>query len=398
MTNETIMLTSFFVTLILIGATSTAAMMFGRSPSGDHYKKATRYFALAIGLPSLFGSIFLILPLEVDWQNTLRNIISGAIYLSAAHCFRAGYCYRSGHPNIKLSSYIIHLILYSCVVAAFSTDQLIANDPLIRITFIELNYILLSLTMFPIVKREKNKPASFGERANYVAIVVSILMFSCYPVALFFSESKFEYLAYGLPLQVLQIHVWVISLLILQLSDVIDIYRKQAVTDTMTGLSNRGHFFKASSELLASNISGSLIYCDIDNFKRINDNFGHSGGDAVIIAFSELLQTTSHDDTVTARLGGEEFVMFLPNMPLNETKALADQLRIEAEKLTVVNESATINFTVSFGVAMVAQGNNEQSYEDVLDAALKAADKALYQAKHAGRNTVMTQKMPTIVA
>lgn len=397
MTKETIMLSSFFVTLLLIGVTSTVAMMLGLSPSRHHYKKATRYFALGIGLPSLLGSIFLILPFDGNWQNTVRNIISGAIYLVGVHCFRMGYCIRSGNPTIKPYLLVLHLLIFSLVIAAFSSKHLIADSPLIRVTFIELNFVILAFSMYSVVKREQDKTASFGEKVNYVAISFTILMLCCYPIALFFSESKFEYLAYCLPLQVLQIHVWIISLLILILSDVINIYRQQAVTDTMTGLSNRGHFFKTSIELLESEATGSLIYCDIDNFKQINDTYGHSGGDEVIIAFSELLKSKSLNSAVTARLGGEEFVMFIPNMPFNETKALAEQMRTESEKLTVVNDAATINFTVSFGVAMVAKTKQEQSYEAALDVALKEADKALYQAKNAGRNIVVSQKLPTVI-
>lgn len=372
-------------------------MRLGLAPDKPAYKKATLFFSLGLGLPAIIGSPLLTLSFENPWLDALRGTVSATSYLVSAYCFKYGYSLRSNRGFSKPSIVMIHIALFALAILSCSTSQLLTDSPFLRLNLIVTNIILVTVLMGYHIKKKKNAPSTFGERVTFIVIGFSIFTYCCYPFAMMWSQSKLQYLSFSLPLQVLQLHLWIIALLVLILSDVIDIYRKQAITDAMTGLSNRGHFFKTCSTLLESNTSGSLIYCDIDNFKRINDTFGHSGGDVVIIAFSELLKEIAHVDAVTARLGGEEFVSFLPNVPLKEAKTLANNLRIEAEKLNVINESKTISFTVSFGIATVKRTDQAQSYEEILDNALQEADIALYQAKGAGRNTVITQHMPTVV-
>ena len=94
---QDMMLGSFFITLILIGMVSTLVMFFGLTPDGKNHKKSMRYFAFGIGLTSLLGSTLLILPIRGEYGDLIREVLSNTSYFFGVHCFRLGYCLRSGY-------------------------------------------------------------------------------------------------------------------------------------------------------------------------------------------------------------------------------------------------------------------------------------------------------------
>jgi len=152
-------------------------------------------------------------------------------------------------------------------------------------------------------------------------------------------------------------------------------YRMRAEHDFLTSLPNRRAFETVAGH--ASRGSGSLVVCDIDHFKRINDRYGHAAGDAVIRAVAALLE--GHG--MAARIGGEEFAIWLPRMSIEETRRHAEQLRHELTTLRLVELDDDHQITASFGVVSCGR--------DVpLGEAMRAADNALYLAKNSGRNLV----------
>jgi diguanylate cyclase (GGDEF)-like protein len=157
-----------------------------------------------------------------------------------------------------------------------------------------------------------------------------------------------------------------------------------ARTDFLTALLNRRAFYAAGEELLqAASRSGrsvAVLMLDIDHFKAVNDQYGHAGGDAVIRAVADLMREQAREKDAVGRLGGEEFAVILPETTLDEAKVQAEQMREAAQALSVPHEGASIHFTVSIGVAVLAVEN--------VDALLDRADRALYDAKRSGRNRV----------
>lgn len=157
--------------------------------------------------------------------------------------------------------------------------------------------------------------------------------------------------------------------------------------DSLTGLRNRRAFEEiAQREVQLAAREGTpltLIMMDLDHFKKINDTWGHALGDRALRAFGGvLLAATGSTDTV-ARLGGEEFAMLLPNRSARSALALADRLRSTVQGLHLSEGDELIRFTVSAGLSTLRRG------EQTLDAMLRRADRALYQAKRDGRNRVM---------
>lgn len=127
--------------------------------------------------------------------------------------------------------------------------------------------------------------------------------------------------------------------------------------------------------------SASLMFIDIDNFKEVNDRFGHKVGDALLVAVSKLLQSATRNSDTPARLGGDEFVILLPDTPQDEAHAVAKRIMDSAAAMTVMQEYA-FKCTLSIGIASAMPGMNT-----VTDW-LKAADDALYQAKRLGKNQI----------
>lgn len=162
--------------------------------------------------------------------------------------------------------------------------------------------------------------------------------------------------------------------------------RTQATRDPLTGLANRSHFQAQATQALArSQRDGTpvaLLLCDVDHFKRINDQHGHAVGDEVLVAMARTLSENLREGDVVARWGGEEFLALMPASPLDAACATAERMRaIVAGTPLPVGGATPIQLTMSFGVALV-HGTDD------LQAAIARADKALYASKHAGRNRV----------
>jgi diguanylate cyclase (GGDEF)-like protein len=170
-----------------------------------------------------------------------------------------------------------------------------------------------------------------------------------------------------------------------------NLIREMAVTDELTRLKNRRYLLsRLAEEHLRARRYGSrigCIMCDIDHFKLINDRFGHEAGDIVLKNFAGLLDHYCRGGDLVGRWGGEEFMILLPEADIQSALAVAEKLRSATAQLEVYfTEQNMIGITASFGVACL-DGKGSNVPEDEL-ALVRAADKALYKAKYAGRNRV----------
>jgi diguanylate cyclase (GGDEF)-like protein len=166
--------------------------------------------------------------------------------------------------------------------------------------------------------------------------------------------------------------------------------RQLADTDGLTGLLNRRAFLPLAEDALSyfkrHQRQFSILMFDIDHFKRVNDTFGHSAGDEVIRAVGTLISAEIRSTDKVARFGGEEFVVLLRETDEQFAATLADRLRRKISELSVSADGQTIKFTASIGCAM-----SDESSRDVEDV-IQRADKALYAAKSAGRNSVAVDR------
>ncbi len=164
--------------------------------------------------------------------------------------------------------------------------------------------------------------------------------------------------------------------------------RRQALRDPLTGLFNR-RFLDAglAQEMMRSRRSGepaSLLMLDIDHFKKYNDEHGHEAGDAVLRAIGQLLQTQVRGSDVACRFGGEEFVILLPNAPLESAKQKGKKILEAIRGLEIPHQGHLLrSVTASLGVAEFP--THASNAEEILD----AADNALYIAKRTGRDRMV---------
>jgi diguanylate cyclase (GGDEF)-like protein len=170
--------------------------------------------------------------------------------------------------------------------------------------------------------------------------------------------------------------------------DSIDELNRLSETDALTELMNR----RAFNERLDQTIETAkryrrplcLVIADLDNFKRINDRFGHTAGDDVLVAFGQLLREQSRSVDAVARIGGEEFAIIMPESGVDDVLDYAERMRAATEARVRMQEEPV---TASFGIADAA----DCSYD--ARALIAAADAALYAAKAAGRNRVLVHNV-----
>jgi diguanylate cyclase (GGDEF)-like protein len=187
-------------------------------------------------------------------------------------------------------------------------------------------------------------------------------------------------------------------LLVYVLFTAVEIYShvvQSAGLDALTGSMNRRALLKhARLELERSNRIGrpfSVIAMDLDHFKRVNDTYGHAGGDAVLCAFVALVKGRLRSEDVVARVGGEEFMVMLPGTDAMTAATVAEMLRLDVERLRVEYEGRSISTTVSAGVTVML------GPDDVWQAMAKRADWLLYQAKSSGRNCVKVDEQALLL-
>ena len=161
-----------------------------------------------------------------------------------------------------------------------------------------------------------------------------------------------------------------------------------AKTDDLTGINNRRQLFNlGNNEFNRSRRYQhpfSVIMLDIDNFKKINDSYGHAVGDEVLRFLAQICQENIREIDILGRYGGEEFVILLPNTQLNQGISTADRLRVQVEKSQVNTSIGELCLTISLGVAEISKNTPN------LAALIDQADTALYFAKEQGKNRVET--------
>ena len=172
-----------------------------------------------------------------------------------------------------------------------------------------------------------------------------------------------------------------------------DELERLATVDGLTGIANRRHFNEQAETDWKRHRRYdrplSVLMVDIDHFKSVNDDFGHAIGDQALMHVAALCSEGNRTTDITARLGGEEFGLLLPETSIEHAFLVAERLRLKIESSPVKAVGHSIHITASIGVATAHSGT--ESFQDLM----KAADDALYDAKRSGRNRVCTVQPST---
>jgi diguanylate cyclase (GGDEF)-like protein len=167
--------------------------------------------------------------------------------------------------------------------------------------------------------------------------------------------------------------------------------RENSLRDGLTGCFNRAHAMETLNAELRRAQRGktplSMIMFDVDKFKAVNDSYGHLAGDQLLAEVGKRLAEQLRTSDVKCRYGGDEFLLILPDTPAGGARQVAESLRYELSRISLPAGDAEVTMTVSVGVVTAAK--NELDAQ----ALISRADKALYRAKHAGRNRVYVAEM-----
>ncbi len=169
-----------------------------------------------------------------------------------------------------------------------------------------------------------------------------------------------------------------------------------SIKDTLTGCYNRGflteHLPKEIKRARRYGHDLSVLLCDIDHFKKVNDTYGHQAGDAVLKTFAKILMDSIRNGVDwVSRYGGEEFLVVLPETPFQGAVLVAERLRANVAEAVMDTPEGALHITASFGVTGFSADTPEPRVSP--DAMVKMADDKLYQAKNEGRNTVRSQPL-----
>ena len=176
------------------------------------------------------------------------------------------------------------------------------------------------------------------------------------------------------------------------------------LTDALTGVQNRRYFdHRCQIEVSQARRHRHPLAClllDLDKFKRINDTYGHQTGDEVLMSAARVIQTQLRVGDTLARFGGEEFVVLLPQTDMHHAIQIAERIRrcIEEEEIRTPTGQA-LSLTISIGLSLLPTADAGAEPQALADRMLAIADKALYRAKHEGRNRVVcAERQPTAPA
>lgn len=318
--------------------------------------------------------------LSIVLPNTLLILCVTLIHISYLRFYKV-------NDRIAL---VFHVLMVSCMAVLISYYTYIENSVNSRILAIS---VIASLQCFYIMATllQVRNNASF-------AIAISYFLFAIFfAVRVYFTaydENLTDFMDGGL-LHSLSVFVYELMVIVSSFGmvwlvsyKVHGVLREQASHDPLTKVLNRRALENiVNSEharSLRSNVSMSVIMLDIDHFKRINDQYGHCVGDEVLVDLASLLIKNTRQYDSIARVGGEEFIILLPNTTLDQAKVIAENLRLKISKHKFkINDKEKLTVTASFGATEC------DLVKDGWLKILQRADNGLYQAKAAGRNQVI---------
>lgn len=366
---------AFFVPVVML-VFSVAFMIAARSGS-----RAARYWAVAhlmiaggFGVPVLQGHI----PIQLQALLADGFFLAGAVLFSQALLIRFNAPRHLGFlGGLALATYIV--VAWAVLIAGSLTMELGVADAATCV-----------LWLFPlfVVARRLRAPIDWALAAVTVLIVLDVVVRNIVVYGTGQGSDGIESFgesSYAFFMQASSAILGLLFSLVALASVSIDLlgkYRRQAEFDPLTNLLNRRGFDEAIARLrTAGPLSGSMVICDIDHFKRINDDFGHAVGDRVLVGLSALLRRHCLASDLIARYGGEEFVIFMAEQDAQAAFERSEAIRLQIAASDWRDVGLDRRVTASFGIAGMGGENIEN--------ALERADVALYRAKSGGRNTVV---------
>ncbi|MDA7818210.1 GGDEF domain-containing protein [Sulfurimonas sp.] len=366
----------FMISFMKIFAVSSVAYIISHTDNNSDIDLGTKYFKIYF-ITAL--TVFILRSIADSFGLPVRYNILIAMYLiiTTILIFALEPRYRS--------KFILYSSIFTAVAYLISSIYINYTDyqylVAVCILSIPLYLLLLSISI--------NKHIQFNNKGYLImsfaffTVVVTSVIGVIYLLKNDTSMS-YTYVQAGVNLGFLLIAIGYLSVnLMMQYQSL----SKLALTDPLTGINNRRGFYHVTESIIPSsnraNKCFSVVTIDIDLFKKVNDTYGHDTGDMVLKEFANILKSNSRNNDISARFGGEEFSILLPETDKENAIMVAEKLRKAIETTDIkIDDTTSINITASFGIATKCNEIN-------IDSMMKEADKALYKAKFMGRNVVV---------
>jgi diguanylate cyclase (GGDEF)-like protein len=332
----------------------------------QHHKMVSLFTLVGMSITAIMGVIGLF--------NS--NFIIAAILFFASFSYSLGYYAYTKFNNKKLSSIIILYSLYILMFYLIFTGGVENTGPL-------WIYIVAPVSVFI-----HGLKRGLIDIALFVAMI-SIIMFMPTDMlghATYSTEFKFRLIYSFLTVTFLSaLYEYARNKSYNETLELSKKYQQLAHYDPLTKLSNRRDALcilkREQARVIRNKEPLSIIICDVDHFKKINDQYGHNAGDAVLIDLAKIFTDNIRAQDCIARWGGEEFLFILPQTIAKNANIVAEKIQEKLQDYLVKYKHEKIKVTVSMGIE---QFNDNQSIDEVIN----NADKYLYQAKNAGRNQI----------
>ena len=346
-------------------------------------ERKRHYLLLLAAAPALFALGVMVQVFYWPPRTQPNALMSGLFYTAAVLLAAEGILRRSG----QRFGLALDLVFLAAIMGGLWYFSHIVPSTLVRVYIQNFSYGAILLTaalhLTPLMR------ARAIDRVLFWTLFVFALHFFPRTALTIGTQAPATALAFGASLfwHMLHLSLAVLgaalaaALLAAALSDVIDDLRRERDVDGLTGVLNRRAFEARAEAIIAQDWRKpcSLVACDLDAFKQINDRHGHAAGDHVLTAFGELLRHTARSADVVGRIGGEEFAILLPGSPTSGAYLFAERLRRGLAGTHFPFLPSPGQITASFGIAEHQSGEPFQPF-------LARADRRLYQAKAAGRN------------
>lgn len=325
-------------------------------------------------------------------RNAIADVVSinlGNTLLFLSFYYEAS-CMLTLMKEEKQRYYTFEKVVTAFCALGFNAAELLFPSPAVRITvssacvFAILALPCLCLLLSPHSSRFKRCIGGF-----YAAFLLMLLPRIAYSLgyrdAGLFTNHPSQRLA------ILSLVVMVVfslsACLLLRKEDNDSLIVCMATTDCLTGLANRYEFLDAAEQRFRKcrheQTRVGILYLDLDHFKRVNDTYGHAFGDVVLVRFAEIIRSACRNADLSCRYGGEEFVVLIAASPPDTAYTIASRIMGGVRRASFA-EHPEFSFTVSIGLV-----EGVPARDDDLTAAINRADKALYEAKHTGRNKIV---------
>ena len=352
----------------------------------DRVQSASRWLALAYLCGAGYSAVEAVIPF---FENATPPVVFGfAVFLGATMLFNAGVSAKYG----VRCPWRLMAVLFVISVAAVWAAQDLPRHAFPRMMAYQAPYAVMQAIAVALILSKR--PRRRIDTAFAVLLAASAAHFLAKPFVAYavggWGADPQAYLRsdYALFSQTASAVFGLAVALTMFVVLVRDSFLEMAVrseTDALSGLLNRRGFERrADAAMLAAIDQGlpvSLVIVDIDNFKSVNDTYGHAAGDKVIAAFSAFLGSVASNHHVAGRIGGEEFAIVLPGTNLMAARLFAEGARNALAGMPVEGLPETRRVTASFGVAELLPGESASSL-------MRRADAALYEAKNSGRDCV----------